>query len=170
MALMRMSSSNGLEHVIRHSHKKQLSLLRAINFSHQVIFPDTNLNDITVEVENDSSIIPTTALSGNTSWDNSTVFDEMEWRKNIYLIVIPIMLTICFITIVLNLVIFVSMKWVRRSISATLCFNVSLALADAYASLIIGVGLVINSLLPFVFSKYQFRHDFEQPTMIHLCY
>ncbi|KAG8193405.1 hypothetical protein JTE90_009631 [Oedothorax gibbosus] len=51
---------------------------------------------------------------------------------------------------IFNLVIVYSVRWVRR-LSPTLYLSLSLAVADAYASLVIGIGLVINSLLPNVY-------------------
>ncbi|XP_043236603.1 adrenocorticotropic hormone receptor-like [Amphibalanus amphitrite] len=73
---------------------------------------------------------------------------ELEHRRNIYLITVPIMLVFCVIGTVINLSICVSARLIRRPLSPTMCFSVSLAGADAYAASILGLGLVVNSLLP----------------------
>ncbi|KAF8763763.1 Beta-4C adrenergic receptor like protein [Argiope bruennichi] len=76
--------------------------------------------------------------------------DEIDLRK-LYRVVVPIMLIVCVLSLVFNLIILLSVRWVRKSLSPTLLLSLSLAVADAYASLVIGVGLVVNSLLPIVY-------------------
>ncbi|KFM74041.1 Trace amine-associated receptor 2, partial [Stegodyphus mimosarum] len=76
--------------------------------------------------------------------------EEEENVKNLYRTVVPVMLTACLLSMIFNLVIVISVRWVRR-LSPTLYLSLSLAVADAYASLVIGIGLVINSLLPTVY-------------------
>ena len=74
-----------------------------------------------------------------------------ELKTTIYTIVIPVMVGCCILTILVNLVIVVSARWCRKPMSPTLYFSISLALADAYASLVLGTGLVVNSYLPTVY-------------------
>ncbi|GIY94172.1 g_PROTEIN_RECEP_F1_2 domain-containing protein [Caerostris extrusa] len=69
----------------------------------------------------------------------------------LYRVVVPVMLTVCILSLVFNLIILLSVKWVKKSLSPTLLLSLSLAVADAYASMVIGVGLVVNSLLPIVY-------------------
>lgn len=76
--------------------------------------------------------------------------DEIDLRE-LYRVVVPVMLTVCVLSLVFNVVILFSVKWVRKSLSPTLLLSLSLAVADAYASLVIGVGLIVNSLLPIVY-------------------
>ena len=73
---------------------------------------------------------------------------ENERKRSIYLITVPIMLFFCAVGAVINLSICVSARLIRRPLSPTMCFSVSLAGADAYAASILGLGLVVNSLLP----------------------
>ncbi|GFQ80677.1 g_PROTEIN_RECEP_F1_2 domain-containing protein [Trichonephila clavata] len=80
----------------------------------------------------------------------SALSPEEDNVKILYQTVVPVMLTACFLSMLFNLVIVFSVKWVRR-LSPTLYLSLSLAVADAYASLVIGIGLVINSLLPTVY-------------------
>ncbi|GIY79411.1 g_PROTEIN_RECEP_F1_2 domain-containing protein [Caerostris darwini] len=80
----------------------------------------------------------------------SVLSEEENEVKILYQTVVPVMLTACFLSMIFNLVIVFSVRWVRR-LSPTLYLSLSLSVADAYASLVIGIGLVINSLLPTVY-------------------
>ena len=73
---------------------------------------------------------------------------ESQHRRSIYLITVPIMLFFCAVGTLINLSICVSARLIRRPLSPTMCFSVSLAGADAYAASILGLGLLVNSLLP----------------------
>ncbi|CAL1287554.1 unnamed protein product [Larinioides sclopetarius] len=84
------------------------------------------------------------------SLSNPSSQDEVDLRE-LYRVVVPIMLIVCVLSLVFNLIILLSVRWVRKSLSPTLLLSLSLAMADAYASLVIGVGLVVNSLLPIVY-------------------
>ncbi|GFY55007.1 g_PROTEIN_RECEP_F1_2 domain-containing protein [Trichonephila inaurata madagascariensis] len=86
----------------------------------------------------------------NESLINPPSQDEIDLRE-LYRIAVPVMLTVCILSLVFNMIILLSVKWVRKSLSPTLLLSLSLAVADAYASLVIGVGLVVNSLLPIVY-------------------
>ncbi|GFS59747.1 g_PROTEIN_RECEP_F1_2 domain-containing protein [Nephila pilipes] len=86
----------------------------------------------------------------NESLTNPSTQDEIDLRE-LYRIAVPVMLTVCILSLVFNMIILLSVKWVRKSLSPTLLLSLSLAVADAYASLVIGVGLVVNSLLPIVY-------------------
>lgn len=93
---------------------------------------------------NGTSILDT--LNG-TSGDTSSV----SIRGNLYASIVPVMLFFCVLAVLVNLLIVISARWCRKPMSPTLYFSISLALADAYAAGILATGLVINSLLPFVF-------------------
>ena len=67
------------------------------------------------------------------------------------MVAVPVMSLFCLITIVVNLVIVASARWCRKPMSPTLYFSISLALADAYSTLLVGIGLVLNSFLPKVY-------------------
>ncbi|XP_067140297.1 adrenocorticotropic hormone receptor-like [Centruroides vittatus] len=84
---------------------------------------------------------------------NATV-DEGNFQRDLYRVVVPMMLSACLLAAFLNILILLSAHWVRRSLSPTLYFSLSLALTDAYNSIILGTGLIINSLLPIVYSVY----------------
>lgn len=67
----------------------------------------------------------------------------------LYRVVIPILLSACLLSFLSNLLIVYSARWIRRRrLSPNLILSLSLAGADAFASLILGLGLVLNSLLP----------------------
>ncbi|CAG7818761.1 unnamed protein product [Allacma fusca] len=74
-----------------------------------------------------------------------------EFQSYMYSIVVPIMLLFCFASALINLVIVLSARWCRKPMSPTLYFSFSLALADAFAATVMGAGLIINSLLPYVY-------------------
>ncbi|XP_077553385.1 adenosine receptor A3-like [Haemaphysalis longicornis] len=91
----------------------------------------------------------------NASWPGlnatATIRSPLEVARDVYRLAVPVMLVACLISMVFNLVIVESVHWLRRSPSPTLCFSLSLSAANAYASLVVGVGLVVNSLLPAVY-------------------
>jgi hypothetical protein len=84
----------------------------------------------------------------NATYANDTESAGDEFIRKLYLYSIPPILIFCLVTFIVNTVIVVSSIWIRRPLSPTLSISISLASADAYASLIVGMGLVINSLLP----------------------
>lgn len=75
----------------------------------------------------------------------------LEVARDVYRLAVPVMLVACLTSMLFNLIIVESARWLRRSPSPTLCFSLSLSAANAYASLVVGVGLVVNSLLPTVY-------------------
>ncbi|XP_043241263.1 adrenocorticotropic hormone receptor-like [Amphibalanus amphitrite] len=100
-----------------------------------------------------SALFPNTTAPPSSSNDTEAPAsrEELE-RRLIYLIWIPVMLLLCAVASLTNLAICLSARLVRRPLSPTLCFSVSLAGADAFAALLLGIGLLVNSLLPQVLS------------------
>jgi len=84
----------------------------------------------------------------NATYTNDTESAGDDFISKLYLYSLPPILIFCLVTFIVNTVIVVSSIWIRRPLSPTLSISISLASADAYASLIVGMGLVINSLLP----------------------
>lgn len=97
-----------------------------------------------------SSAVWTTPISlANRTADGANATDgQLSDSIWYYRTVVPVMILCCVVAFFTNLSILVSVHWLRRSLSPTLCFSISLAVADAYASLVVGVGLLIFSLLP----------------------
>ncbi|XP_065338945.1 melanocortin receptor 5-like [Cloeon dipterum] len=93
-------------------------------------------------------------LTVNTTWPDDPHSSKSEatipeaFIRTFYLYTIPPMLFLCLVTFIVNSVIVASSRWIRRPLSPTISISISLAMADAYASLVVAVGLVINSLLP----------------------
>lgn len=129
--------------------------------------PNSVLYDITTDTDQWSSTPVTSTVSVILSeiWNNTTSTAEIPTTINndtttikkkqidllmqkLYLYSIPPLLLFCLATVIVNTIIVISVRWIRRPLSPTLSFSVSLAAADAYASLVVGIGLVINSLLP----------------------
>ncbi|GIX88198.1 g_PROTEIN_RECEP_F1_2 domain-containing protein [Caerostris extrusa] len=76
----------------------------------------------------------------NESLASTSPQDEIDLVE-LYRVVVPVMLIVCILSLVFNLIILLSVRWVRKSLSPTLLLSLSLAVADAYASLVIGVGI-----------------------------
>lgn len=97
----------------------------------------------------------------NFSSDEVKDLEELQARNisatsmdAVYTMAVPVMGIFCLLTVVVNLVIVVSAKWCRKPMSPTLYFSISLALADAYFTLLVGIGLILNSFLPNVYKIY----------------
>lgn len=106
-----------------------------------------NLHPNGTTVDNKSILL----LTQNNNFTNSTTDMNSEIKSSLYSIVIPAMVFFCVLTASVNLIIVISAHWCRKPMSPTLYFSISLALADVYASIILGSGLVFNSLLPFAY-------------------
>ncbi|CAG7815391.1 unnamed protein product, partial [Allacma fusca] len=92
-----------------------------------------------------------TQVMNRSSEAQNTTTTLVSFQRLMYSNVIPLMLLFCFLSSVINLFIVLSARWCRKPMSPTLYFSLSLALADAYASCILGTGLIVNSLLPKVY-------------------
>lgn len=64
----------------------------------------------------------------------------------------PVLIFFCALTFFVNVFIVIAARWMRRPLTPTMYFSLSLAAADAVASLTVGLGLVFNSLLPKVYN------------------
>ncbi|XP_069668840.1 melanocortin receptor 5-like [Periplaneta americana] len=82
----------------------------------------------------------------NSSTTSNTGDDETI--KTMYKYTVPALLVFCILSLAINVRILISIYWIRRPLSPTLHISLSLAGADAYTSLILALGLVVNSLLP----------------------
>jgi melanocortin 2 receptor len=97
---------------------------------------------------------PDTGNQSHSIWDhqgnhtNTTDSSNDDTIKTMYKYTVPALLTFCIISLAINVRILISIYWIRRPLSPTLHISLSLAGADAYTSLILAVGLVVNSLLP----------------------
>lgn len=56
----------------------------------------------------------------------------------------PVIIFFCVLTFIFNVFIVVAARWMRRPITPTMYFSLSLAAADAIASLNVGLGLVFH--------------------------
>ena len=98
----------------------------------------------------------------NMSYDiNDTVLLEnlQQWRRSCnvttplsaeddggsYGSAVPVVIiTFCALTFIFNVFIVVAAYWMRRPVTPTMYFSLSLAAADAISSLTLGLGLVLN--------------------------
>ncbi|CAL1288576.1 unnamed protein product [Larinioides sclopetarius] len=119
--------------------------------SHNSVFDDRILRQNNSDLELDIDIkddFGSEIDSGNTS---TTKVGGMDDIVELYRVVVPILLTACCLSFVFNLTMVCSVRCLRRKMSPTICLSLSLAMADAYASLVVGLGLLVNSLLPIVY-------------------
>lgn len=112
----------------------------------------SNSTKLPFPTEEDSISNWTVITVGNTSVAKLPPQSDDESNiRQLYKVVVPVMLTACVLSLLFNIVIVFSVRWLRKSLSPTLYLSLSLAMADAYASLVLGLGLVVNSLLPIVY-------------------
>jgi hypothetical protein len=136
--------------------------------AHRLVFPfnlslaaTAEMEDIRSTLTNSTFLLDTSTVppdnshagGGGGGLNSSSIITNTvsSSQHNLYSIIVPLMIFMCVLTCLINLVIVLSARWCRKPMSPTLYFSISLALADAYASFILGLGLVINSLLPFVY-------------------
>ncbi|XP_022702752.1 alpha-1D adrenergic receptor-like [Varroa jacobsoni] len=74
--------------------------------------------------------------------------DGEQVKQAVYDFAVPLLVLACVISTVFNLLVLVSLRWLRRAINPTLSLSLSLTFADAYASFMLGLGFVVNSYLP----------------------
>jgi melanocortin 2 receptor len=86
--------------------------------------------------------------NGSSYYNQTRVTSNDETIRIMYKYTVPALLTFCIISLAINVRILISIYWIRRPLSPTLHISLSLAGADAYTSLILATGLVVNSLLP----------------------
>lgn len=76
---------------------------------------------------------------------NQTVADSpMKNVTEIYQTWAPVLIFFCALTFFVNVFIVVAARWMRRPLTPTMYFSLSLAAADAIASLTVGLGLVFH--------------------------
>lgn len=134
------------------------SSFRNLSSGHNLpIPPDLALDVGTLSTEN--SVSPNYYnITSSIEFNNETAINATNataavsiLQGNLYATILPIMLFFCVLAVIVNLLIVISARWCRKPMSPTLYFSISLALADAYAAVVLAVGLVINSLLPVLF-------------------
>lgn len=147
-----LSTKSNIENNDIFSIRKNNSWLSFLQYYPITENSDTYLNnsglelsiDVSTEVNNGNLSLP---IPGEKHLSNG-----MEDIVDLYKIVVPVLLVACFLSFIFNLTMVCSVRCLRRKISPTICLSLSLAMADAYASLVIGLGLLFNSLLPIVFN------------------
>lgn len=91
-------------------------------------------------------------LVQNNSWENDT--EESRYSHFLYRTFTPILIFLCVFSIVFNVILLLSVIWIRRPLSPTLYISLSLAGTDLYTSFLLGLGFTLNSLLPVGFHVY----------------
>ncbi|EFN88898.1 Trace amine-associated receptor 4 [Harpegnathos saltator] len=67
----------------------------------------------------------------------------------LYLYGTPPLILFCVISIAINIKVLMSVFWIKRPLSPTLHISLSLAGADAFSSTALGIGLIMNSFIPY---------------------
>ncbi|GIY56988.1 g_PROTEIN_RECEP_F1_2 domain-containing protein [Caerostris darwini] len=123
-----------------------LSLIQSNNslFDDRILYRNTTQDlDLDINIDNDDADADKNSTASKV--------EGMEDVVELYRIVVPVLLTACCLSFIFNLTMVCSVRCLRRKLSPTICLSLSLAMADAYASLVVGLGLLVNSLLPIVF-------------------
>ncbi|VDP43019.1 unnamed protein product [Soboliphyme baturini] len=92
------------------------------------------------------------ATSNSNSTNTTSYYGGVSgWRQNAYAVAVPIFISICVLVMVSNLLVLVTLRWVKTKPTSTLRFTVSLAISDVWTSTIVAVSLVYNSYITVVY-------------------
>ncbi|KAL7639073.1 UNVERIFIED_CONTAM: hypothetical protein RMT77_010607 [Armadillidium vulgare] len=83
--------------------------------------------------------------------DKESVEDIKAIKKDVYYIMLPIVLSLCVISFLLSSLIVCSIPFMKRPMSPTIKLSLSLSTANAAFSLVVFAGTLIHSYLPSVF-------------------
>ncbi|KAJ3662787.1 hypothetical protein Zmor_007116 [Zophobas morio] len=87
----------------------------------------------------------------NTSHPNNSFVENQDDYPHVILnVFIAILVITAVIAMIVNVVVFASVHWVRRPMTPILKMSISLAAADALSSSIFAVTLFINTYLPYI--------------------
>jgi len=82
----------------------------------------------------------------NNTWENNTV--DAHYSHILYISFTPVLISLCVFSIIVNVILLLSVLWIRRPLSPTLYISLSLAGTDLYTSFLLGLSFTLNSLLP----------------------
>lgn len=99
----------------------------------------------TDNVINENHCNYTRPVSNNT-WENDTV--DTNYSHLLYVSFTPVLILLCVCSIIFNVILLLSVVWIRRPLSPTLYISLSLAGTDLYTSFLLGLSFTLNSLLP----------------------
>lgn len=98
------------------------------------------------EIGNDDQCNHTRLVPNATAWENDTV--DPAHVHLLYITFTPVLISLCVFSIVFNVILLLSVVWIRRPLSPTLYISLSLAGTDLYTSFLLGLSVTLNSLLP----------------------
>lgn len=84
--------------------------------------------------------------NNNNTWENDTA--DSDHLHFLYITFTPVLILLCVFTIIFNVILLLSVLWIRRPLSPTLYISLSLAGTDLYTSFLLGLSVTLNSLLP----------------------
>lgn len=79
---------------------------------------------------------------------NDTDFQHVPLRNYTYIFICSPIITFCVFMVGYNLMILMSLYWIKRPISTTLHISLSMAGSDVWTLILDSLGLLFNSLLP----------------------
>lgn len=89
-----------------------------------------------------------TSINNTVSLNCGVLTDDFSRTRDFLYQWVPIVTTVvCFISVVFNLIILASAKYIRK-ITPTVFFSLSLVAVNAYAAFICALGVIVNSYLP----------------------
>lgn len=94
----------------------------------------------------------TKLMPNNITWGNDTT--DSHYSHFLYITFTPVLILLCVFSIIFNLILLLSVIWIRRPLSPTLYISLSLAGTDLYTSFLLGLSFTLNSLLPEGFQVY----------------
>lgn len=90
-------------------------------------------------------------VSNNTIWEDTV---DSHYSHFLYITFTPVLISLCVFSIVFNVILLMSVIWIRRPLSPTLYISLSLAGTDLYTSFLLGLSFTLHSLLPEGFQVY----------------
>ncbi|CDW56183.1 G-protein coupled octopamine receptor [Trichuris trichiura] len=85
---------------------------------------------------------------------NNSTTDLMAlelWRQNAYSITVPVFVALCTVVMVANLLVLITLRWLKTKLTPTLRLTVSLAVSDVWTSTVVAFSMVYNSYLAVVY-------------------
>lgn len=82
----------------------------------------------------------------NSTWEKDTA--DSHYTHVLYITFTPVLISLCVFSIIFNVILLLSIIWIRRPLSPTLYISLSLAGTDLYTSSLLGLSVTFNSLLP----------------------
>lgn len=98
------------------------------------------------ESQNNQTEMITTTITLNITKKMTSIEKNQEYMIILRLYIASILLTLILISVIVNLIILLSVFWIRRPISPTLQLSLSMTTSDTFSLIIIAWHLIVNTL------------------------